>query len=249
MLKTIFGEVVSLSIYCQVRKVYCFFFNYYHNNLLVFYKLAVIAVIPELVGSLMPGASGTAYKVLFFFRLLRLLRVVRLLRGASGISFLTSPISGPLMTLMNTATMYLLNILFTMLVLINLLGCIWWFVAVLEGLENSWVVYAGVNFELEDASDVSQYITSVYFAMTVLTTVGFGDITPQTVAEMIVTIIFMAIGIFYFGYIVNAVAQITTMLSSKAKGAATVREKLEEVDIWTSVRTRIHAVVISRAAS
>jgi len=123
-----------------------------------------------------------------------------------------------------------------MLVLINLLGCIWWFVAVLEGLENSWVVSAGVNFELEDASDVSKYVTSVYFAMTVLTTVGFGDITPQTVAEMIVTIVFMAIGIFYFGYIVNAVAQITTMLSSKAKGAATVREKLEEVDIWTAVR-------------
>jgi hypothetical protein len=137
-----------------------------------------------------------------------------------------------------------------MLVLINLLGCIWWFVAVLEGLENSWVAYAGVNFELEDAADVSQYVTSVYFAMTVLTTVGFGDITPQTVAEMIVTIIFMAIGIFYFGYIVNAVAQITTMLSSKAKGAATVREKLEEVDIWTSVRTRVHAVeVISKLAS
>jgi len=218
-------------LYCTSRFIYyCFDIPY---TCLLF---AVIAIVPEIVASVVPSASGQAYKILFFFRLLRLLRVVRLLRGSSGIAFLSSPISTHVLSLMNTATFFLLNILFTMLIFINLLGCIWWFVAVIEGLPNSWVPYASVNFDLEDASKPSQYVTSIYFAMTVITTVGFGDITPQTVAEMIVAVIFMACAVFYFGYIVNAVSQISTMISSKARGAAAVREKLEEVDIWTSVR-------------
>lgn len=198
--------------------------------------IAVLSVVPELAGALIDNASGQLYKILFFFRLLRLLRVVRLLGGASGISFLASPISTPVMRVINTATFFLLNIIFTMFVFINLIGCIWWFVAVIEGLPNSWVAEAGVSFDLETASAPSQYVTSVYFAMTVITTVGFGDITPQTTAEMIVVTIFMGCAVFYFGYIVNAVAQLTTMVSSKARGTQVVREKLEEIDIWASAR-------------
>ncbi|KAI8110821.1 hypothetical protein M9434_004395 [Picochlorum sp. BPE23] len=210
--------------------------NYMRRGGFVIDTLSILSVVPELVGALIDNASGQLYKILFFFRLLRLLRVVRLLGGASGISFLASPISTPVMRVINTATFFLLNIIFTMFVFINLIGCIWWFVAVIEGLPNSWVAEAGVSFDLETASAPSQYVTSVYFAMTVITTVGFGDITPQTTAEMIVVTIFMGCAVFYFGYIVNAVAQLTTMVSSKARGTQVVREKLEEIDIWASAR-------------
>eukprot|EP00889_Picochlorum_renovo_P008001 jgi/Picre1/35031/NNA_002496.t1 len=210
--------------------------NYMRRGGFVIDTLSILSVVPELAGALIDNASGQLYKILFFFRLLRLLRVVRLLGGASGISFLASPISTPVMRVINTATFFLLNIIFTMFVFINLIGCIWWFVAVIEGLPNSWVAEAGVSFDLETASAPSQYVTSVYFAMTVITTVGFGDITPQTTAEMIVVTIFMGCAVFYFGYIVNAVAQLTTMVSSKARGTQVVREKLEEIDIWASAR-------------
>lgn len=198
--------------------------------------ISILSLGPELAGALIDNASGQEYKILFFFRLIRLLRVFRLLGGASGVHFLASPVSAPILRVMNTATFFLLHVLFTMCVFINLLGCIWWFVAVIEGLENSWVPYAGVGFDLETANPPAQYVTSVYFAMTVITTVGFGDITPYTVAEMLVAMLFMACAVFYFGYIVNAVAQLSTMLSSKARGTQIVRQKLEEIDIWASSR-------------
>ena len=210
--------------------------NYIRRGGFVIDALSVVSIAPELAGALINDASGAEYKILFFFRLIRLVRVVRLLAGSSGVSFLTSPISGPVLRVINTATFFLLHVLFTMLVFINLLGCIWWFVAEIEGLEKSWVADAGVSFDLVNASAPAQYTTSVYFAMTVITTVGFGDITPQTVAEMIVSIVFMACAVFYFGYIVQAVAQLTTMISAKSRGTQVVREKLEEVDLWADSR-------------
>ena len=184
----------------------------------------------------MPSAEGQVFKILFFFRLLRLLRVFRLLAGSSGVHFLVSPISGPVLRIMNTATFFLLNVLFTMLVFINLLGCMWWFTAEMEGLENSWVAVAGVNFDVITASSAAQYVTSVYFAMTVITTVGFGDITPQTVAEMLVAMLFMGFGLFYFGYVVSAVSSLVHMINAQARGTQKVREKLEEIDLWSASR-------------
>ncbi len=210
--------------------------NYIRRGGFVIDTISILSVGPELAGVLIDNASGQEYKILFFFRLIRLLRVFRLLAGASGIHFLASPVSAPILRIMNTATFFLIHVVFTMCVFINLLGCIWWFVAVIEGLENSWVPYAAVGFDLETANPPAQYTTSVYFAMTVITTVGFGDITPYTVAEMLVAMLFMACAVFYFGYIVNAVAQLSTMLSSKARGTQIVRQKLEEIDIWSSSR-------------
>lgn len=210
--------------------------NYIRRGGFLIDTVSILSVGPELAGALIDNASGQEYKILFFFRLIRLVRVLRLLAGASGVHFLASPISAPILRIMNTATFFLLHVLFTMCVFINLLGCIWWFVAVIEGLENSWVPYAAVGFDLETANPPAQYTASVYFAMTVMTTVGFGDITPYTVAEMLVAMLFMTCAVFYFGYIVNAVAQLSTMLSSKARGTQIVRQKLEEIDIWSASR-------------
>jgi len=41
----------------------------------------------------------------------------------------------------STATLYLVNMVLALTMLVNLLGCIWWFVAELEGLDNSWAAH------------------------------------------------------------------------------------------------------------
>lgn len=104
---------------------------------------AVLAIIPEILASLLHGVSGGGYKAFYLFRLLRLLRVARMLRGAWGLSLLSSPLSRAIFRRVNTASFYLLNILFVLAVFINFMGCMWWFLAELEGLENSWVAHTG----------------------------------------------------------------------------------------------------------
>ena len=43
----------------------------------------------------------------------------------------------------------------------------------------------------------SRYVTSMYFLFTTLTSVGFGNVAPNTPAEKIVAIVFMLTGCKY----------------------------------------------------
>ena len=112
----------------------------------------------------------------------------------------------------------------------------WWFLAELEGLENSWAGQTTLSVDLLTADDVARYVASVYFATTLLTTTGFGDIAPYTPAEQVVAVLYMAGSLFYFGYIVNVVGTLLGMVSAKARSAAAVRAKLEDVEMWMSER-------------
>jgi hypothetical protein len=73
--------------------------------------------------------------------------VARLLAGLSR-----STVGGPLQFLaaaLTTRTLLLIHAIFRFCALVNLLGCIWWFVAELEGLENSWA--AASKHESDDS--------------------------------------------------------------------------------------------------
>ena len=63
--------------------------------------------------------------------------------------------------------------------------------------------YAESSVDLLTAVDPARYLASIYFAITVLTTVGFGDISPHTLPEMALAGVYMLCSLFYFGYIVN----------------------------------------------
>ncbi|KAG7668893.1 hypothetical protein Ndes2437B_g06625 [Nannochloris sp. 'desiccata'] len=198
--------------------------------------VSILAIIPEILGSALPGISGGGYKAFYLFRLLRLFRVARLLRAAWGVSFLSSPISRALFRRINTATFYLINILFFLAVFLNLMACLWWFLAELEGLENSWVAQTTFSLDLLTAGDPARYLTSLYFSISVLTTVGFGDISAFTVPEMALSGVYMLCSLFYFGYIVNVVGALLSEVSARARSAANLRTKLEDTELWMAER-------------
>lgn len=51
--------------------------------------------------------------------------------------------SKALMRFMNVGVLFLIVVTYAALVLINLLACIWFFVATLEGLQSSWLTSVG----------------------------------------------------------------------------------------------------------
>ena len=61
----------------------------------------------------------------------------------------------------------------------------------------SWIAqFDKANFEdLLQESTATQYITSLYFTISTLSTIGFGDVTPQNAAEMGFAIVLMLIGL------------------------------------------------------
>jgi len=85
-----------------------------------------------------------------------------------------------------------------MIIFVNLTSCIWNMLSELEEV-YSWVDAASY----QDSSIPTRYATAVYFTLTFLLTIGFGDIVPITFFERIWAIFFMFFGLIIYGYIVS----------------------------------------------
>lgn len=82
--------------------------------------------------------------------------------------------------------------------------CIWIIISYAQNDDSSWIH----NNDFINASDVELYITSLYFCVTTFTTVGYGDITPQTPIEKCFVIVLMLVGIIFFSYFIGSISTI-----------------------------------------
>lgn len=73
---------------------------------------------------------------------------------------------------------------------LHILSCIFYASSSADS-RNDWITH----FDFDDTSLGMRYLASMYFVCTTMTTVGYGDITPQSNAERAVTIAIMLIGV------------------------------------------------------
>jgi len=195
-----------------------------------------IAFIPALAQIVIAATqeSTAVAKLVALLRLLRLVRVVRIissLQRFNGDNF----ISQVMASYLNPFSMFIVITLFSMSVLVNLLGCLWWFVAVQEDITGSWADPLYLNkplIDLETSSDGTRYIISIYFALTVISTVGFGDITCQTGAECLLVMFFMLIGVGFFGYFLSAVNDIIQGGGQEMNKKIIIKDKVNAAEWW-----------------
>jgi hypothetical protein len=83
--------------------------------------------------------------------------------------------------------------------------------------------------EHEDATPSTKYITSIYWVVTTLTTVGYGDYKGFTTNEYIFTMVVEFIGILFFSVIM---ASVNDILDDGSSDYDIVETKLENVDVW-----------------
>ena len=69
---------------------------------------------------------------------------------------------------------------------------------ILKPVDN-WIVF----YNLDAASNAELYISSVYYVLTILVTVGYGNIAPVNNLEFIYTIVFEFIGVAFFSYVMG----------------------------------------------
>ena len=74
------------------------------------------------------------------------------------------------------------------LYLSHLLACLWCFVPVLEdGNPDSWIYQRGFGVQDYETNFGSLFLTGHYWAFTIMTTAGYGDVTAVTTFEMILS--------------------------------------------------------------
>eukprot|EP00931_Biecheleriopsis_adriatica_P097692 TRINITY_DN7150_c0_g2_i1.p1 TRINITY_DN7150_c0_g2~~TRINITY_DN7150_c0_g2_i1.p1 ORF type:complete len:715 (+),score=109.84 TRINITY_DN7150_c0_g2_i1:29-2173(+) len=177
-----------------------------------------VACIPEALTSLIimyvsgpgnQGNTGAANKAFFILRLQRIARLVRMLRLAKLANVAKFKAARKLKKLRGPRMMGLAVCLFWSM---HLLGCGWFLIAVLDhDLEASWITAR----DIVDAEPATQWLTSMYFVLTVFTTVGFGDISPGTVLEIFYGSIVMIVGTVLNTVFLSEVISMLSMLDRR----------------------------------
>ena len=109
---------------------------------------------------------------------------------------------------------------FLFLILCHNLACLWFLVAKIDDFgERTWVYRYGYD----EVPIEEQYLASLYFIITTITTVGYGDITSKSLAEQGFCIVLMLIGVIAFSV---AIGSFTSIMSASDKKQERLREKL-----------------------
>ncbi len=93
-----------------------------------------------------------------------------------------------------------------------------------------WLLLRGIDHSI---NIFTNYIHSLYWCITTLSTVGYGDITPVNNAQMIYAIFVMALGVGIYGYIIGKIAGI---LSKKDPSKANYIANLEKLTALVQIR-------------
>ena len=109
----------------------------------------------------------------------------------------------------------LFYLVFIMLFLSHIFGCIWSFIGLYESEHNlnSWMRRRNIEYEAWDVI----YLNAVYFSIVTMCTVGYGDIVPATYRELIFSVFCILSATGVFAYNVNEVGCVFNELKKRAK--------------------------------
>lgn len=169
------------------------FRNYLRNNF-IWDSIAVLADFVSL---------AYAEEATFYIKLVSIIRVRKLLSLTTRAEdFLT--ISKP-----TAAALKLFKLWATIMIVAHWLACIFHFIAISNKDSDTWLTYLG----LRDEQIAVRYIYAFYWSTATMLTVGYGDVTPISIAERVYTIISMMVACVVFGYSLNTVANILKEMS------------------------------------
>ncbi len=176
------------------------------------------------------GTGSSSSKSIKLLRMLRLLKLLRLAR----INRLIQKYEEEFAAVMTT--MKLAKLIIVIIVVGHWLSCLFFFFGSLDlddptldtGLDENGeatVGWVSRQFSAEHCGQEQcrwqKYLTSFYWAVMTMTTVGYGDIVPATKYEMFACIISMTVGGFVFGMIVGNLAE----LSKRANAGELMRQE------------------------
>lgn len=180
----------------------------------------LLAAVPfDLIFSGMFGASPRALRILRLLRLTRLLKLTRMYETFN--KWQKSHVLNPS--------------------ILRLFFFLFWILLIAHWIATGWLMLDGISPPEEGTYTSAQiYTHALYWTVTTLTTVGYGDITPSTTGQIIYTMVAMIIGVGIYGYVIG---NISSLLANIDVAKAAQMKKMEEVNAFL----RYHSLPVSLA--
>ncbi|MFO7029822.1 cyclic nucleotide-binding protein [Limnospira fusiformis CCALA 023] len=186
------------------------------NYLATYLKMNLAASLPlDLMARLFfPQLSVLILAILRIPRLLRLSQFFRIFRRwETNVEI-------------NPALVRMTELVLIIFLIDHWVACIWfWIGKSMIAYGDSWLI----NSNLDTAPIATQYMKSLYWSITTLTTVGYGDITPTSNLEIAFTLVVMILGVSMYAFIIGNVASVVSSLDASQ---ARFREQLDQVQSY-----------------
>jgi hypothetical protein len=133
------------------------------------------------------------------------------------------------------------------IILVHWIACMWYYVGAHAAVNGkSWVnrmlVQEEGNFDAHTDA-FARYWFSVYFVLETMTTVGFGDITPTNLWEVLFTSVLLLLSCPCLGYLTGRVVEVTMSFYSQSRAMREKRNILQRYLHWRHVPNHLGASI------
>ncbi|GBF93983.1 potassium voltage-gated subfamily H(eag-related) member [Raphidocelis subcapitata] len=183
-------------------------------------------LVPDVLSALpyewfLMGAANVAARVVKLVRVLRVVKLVKLRRSSLLLQHIAYAL-GP-------SLLQLLKLCLGAALLAHFIACIFYGAAHINREDSNWVRRYGIH----DASVGYKYLTSLYFTVSTLSTVGFGDVSAASDGERVVAIFAVLLGLTVFASFVSSVSR---LLGDMDGPEAKARQRLQQLGSFLSQR-------------
>lgn len=210
------------------------------NYLKTYFVLDVLAILPF---SLIVEDRSSKYQDYFkLTRLPRLYRLIKIIRKTLKKDY--TEILQDLFQI-NSIVVRVIKFLITVLICVHIMGCFWYYSAKLQAFGPGTWVY---ELALQDESPYFLYVTSIYWAVATISTVGFGDVRAFNTFEMIISIFWMIFGVGFYSFTIGSLSTLLAQLDTRSAHLQNkitfMDEFCEETQLSKQMKDKIRRVLI-----
>eukprot|EP00210_Caulerpa_lentillifera_P001188 g1144.t1 len=169
-----------------------------------------VSILP--LDSLVTNKSLGFFKLFKATRIVKIVKILRLLKIVKMLRIVKIPTQlRHLETMFNRGVLRLITFMSAAILVTHLCACFFYYASYLEGFDpDTWVWISN----LEASSNFDKYVTALYWSMSTLTTVGYGDVIPGNSTEKIMSMIGMVIGVTVFAYFMGSMSSMMSSLNN-----------------------------------
>jgi len=214
------------------------------------FSVDLVAVIPfDLIAMLSGSEDASNLKIVRVMRVLRLVKLARILRTSRLIIRLENTYA------INYALVSVSTYAVFVFVSAHWMACGYYFFYQLELGERNWVSTfygrsAGVN---DGLSNAALYQAATYFSVQTISSIGFGDVGPQTTGERLYVTVSMFFGAIVFAFALGTISTAMTAMYLKEEAYCKLMDDanayIQEIDLEYEMAIEVRVFFKSRHKS